>query len=311
MTTEFAQPPVHVVQFYDAEREVIDMVSRYLAGALRDDEVAIVAATAPHLAAFEEELGASGLDLQAARAEGRWISFDAGDAVSALLIDGHIDRGAFFEYVGGLLRGFTGRKVRVYGEIVAVLWDAGHVNAAVELEALWNDLRALQPFELFCSYPSSLFADPDHASALEEVCGLHSEVICRHLCEESAPRGDEVECSFEQDAASPSRARHFVIRTLQAWSLEDLAPDAALVVSELATNAVLHGQSSFDVTLSLLDSGLRIGVRDSSRLEPVPRDAPLNASSGRGLELVEALSARWGAVLLADGKVIWAELDLV
>jgi serine phosphatase RsbU (regulator of sigma subunit) len=88
----------------------------------------------------------------------------------------------------------------------------------------------------------------------------------------------------------------------------DLADDAALVASELLTNAMLHGGGCTGVQLSALPGGLRIEVRDRSRLPPMigrPFDGSL---TGRGLRLVAGLATRWGAEGEADGKVVWAEL---
>ena len=71
----------------------------------------------------------------------------------------------------------SGRRVRAYGEMVALLWDAGDVLGAIELETLWHELGRELSFSLFCSYPASSVSGPEHAQALHQVCHLHSAVL--------------------------------------------------------------------------------------------------------------------------------------
>jgi hypothetical protein len=120
----------------------------------------------------------------------------------------------------------------------------------------------------------------------------------------------ELEARFRWSGRGPAAARRFVTEALAAWGCTDLIDDAALIVTELATNAVLHARSDFTVVVSRRPEGLiRIAVRDTSRVRPRPRHAGPLAPSGRGLYLVEKLTARWGADFVAGGKVVWADLE--
>ena len=87
----------------------------------------------------------------------------------------------------------------------------------------------------------------------------------------------------------------------------ELEDRAALVVSEMATNAVEHGGGDFEVRL---DTGppLRIEVADHSN--NLPRRRPLNlwSEGGRGLHVIDQLTSSWGTTQSLDGKVVWAEL---
>jgi hypothetical protein len=119
----------------------------------------------------------------------------------------------------------------------------------------------------------------------------------------------EREARFRWSGRAPGQARRFVTDTLAAWGRADLIDDAALVASELATNAVLHARSDFTVVLSRRPDGtIRVAVRDASHLRPRPRRAGPLDCSGRGLGMVETIAAGWGADLLPDGKVVWARL---
>jgi KaiC/GvpD/RAD55 family RecA-like ATPase len=128
----------HVVQFYADDAELIAAVGRYLVEAARADEVAVMVATQAHRRSFELELGAAGVDLVRARATGRLVSMDAAETLSRFETGGAIDHEAFREVIGGVMREATriGRPVRVYGEMVAQLWDEGNVAGAIELETL-------------------------------------------------------------------------------------------------------------------------------------------------------------------------------
>ncbi|GAB7193418.1 hypothetical protein NUM3379_41280 [Kineococcus sp. NUM-3379] len=88
----------------------------------------------------------------------------------------------------------------------------------------------------------------------------------------------------------------------------EVADDAALVVAELATNAVLHARTDFEVHLRVLDGGLRVDVCDGSTTHPLSGTLDVVAMSGRGLPLVNALAAGWGVDPREGGKCLWAHL---
>ncbi|WP_306323116.1 MULTISPECIES: ATP-binding protein [unclassified Streptomyces] len=97
------------------------------------------------------------------------------------------------------------------------------------------------------------------------------------------------------------------------WGHPDLAGDAALVVSELLTNAFLHGSLRdrlIRVHLHTTDATLRVEVSDprGERL-PSPRPAEDVGQFGRGLSLVSALADRWGCAPRSVGKTVYAEWD--
>lgn len=109
---------------------------------------------------------------------------------------------------------------------------------------------------------------------------------------------------------SVGSARRLVTAALRAWGLGNLAHSGALIVSELAGNAVAHSRSShFRVTVSRPEPNrVRIAVIDKCRTHPAPRTAYENEESGRGLAVVEALADRWDTDALAWGKRVWADL---
>lgn len=104
-------------------------------------------------------------------------------------------------------------------------------------------------------------------------------------------------------------AREFVRTSCALWGLQP--PDAAmLVISELVTNAVSHGQSSVTVSLRLSADHLLVEVEDDNPRPPVLHQPGWEALGGRGLLLVETLSRPWGSTARPLGKVVWADVPV-
>jgi anti-sigma regulatory factor (Ser/Thr protein kinase) len=111
---------------------------------------------------------------------------------------------------------------------------------------------------------------------------------------------------------SASRARDFVRQRLAEQGLERLEDDVTLVVSELATNAMVHAQTPFTVCLQAFERTLLLEVEDGCRTAPVLLVARGLETNGRGLSIVSLLSRDWGVNARSDGgKSVWAEFDLV
>jgi anti-sigma regulatory factor (Ser/Thr protein kinase) len=118
----------------------------------------------------------------------------------------------------------------------------------------------------------------------------------------------EVTGSFSADASSVPRARRFVTDALTAWNCDDAGWAAAQIVAELAGNCALHARTEFVVRLLLGSGGLRLEVTDSSPTRPQLRQYGAEATTGRGLQLVEVLSDAWGVDQRLDGKTVWVQL---
>lgn len=119
------------------------------------------------------------------------------------------------------------------------------------------------------------------------------------------------EIRLEPIAASPGDARLFVSQWARSWGYRPLIAAAALLTSELATNAVLHTADRFVVEVANTGHGLRVVVRDSSPEPPVVRPPQQVGAHGRGMRLVDAVSTTWGSERIRDnGKDVWFELDV-
>jgi hypothetical protein len=302
------------VRFYRRDDEMTEVVSEYLAGALRQGGTAIVFATRPHRLDIEAQLSALGVDLATPDTHRAFVALDARATIQDFLAGDRSDWGEFEDLVGRLVHSGAGanRPVHAFGEMVALLWDAGRVNAAIELEGLWNELCHRLQISLLCAYPWHSTADGGHQEAFDAVCDLHTSVIGPSaptpLTSGLVGRHMKVEQSFAADSDAPRRARRFVIETLRRWGELRLVDDAAIVVTELATNAVVHAQSELVVAVQQSDESVVLSVRDASSIPPQPRHPSLTAFRGRGLEIVASIATKWGADAVGDGKVVWAEL---
>lgn len=108
---------------------------------------------------------------------------------------------------------------------------------------------------------------------------------------------------------APRQARQAIIELLARSGRTDLGADAALLVSELVTNAVVHAGGPITVSAAYLHSTLRVEVHDTDQ-PPLPRLRKPSASdkTGRGLYLVALLADRWAMAPAPDGKTIWFEI---
>ena len=116
------------------------------------------------------------------------------------------------------------------------------------------------------------------------------------------------EAVFTPHMGSPRAARAFVRRVLDEHATS--ADLAVLLISELSTNAVLHARTDFTVRVSAVSTGVRVEVQDANERSPVIGHTPSEATSGRGLHLVQALASSWGVEGRPEGKIVWFEVPL-
>lgn len=119
------------------------------------------------------------------------------------------------------------------------------------------------------------------------------------------------ETEFAARASNVSLARAFVLAHLLEHDLPHLVDDVALVLSELATNAVIHAGTPFTVVLGGLGDRVFLEVADGSQDgPPMPVERSLE-TGGSGMAIVHALSLAWGVTpQVSGGKSVWAEFDV-
>src|SRR5450432_4056590 len=117
---------------------------------------------------------------------------------------------------------------------------------------------------------------------------------------------------FDPDPSQVRHAREWARKALPGWGLTEHTDLVDLLVSELVTNAIMHGSGPVDVCLSY-GGDLRIEVRDQGAGLPAQRQAGPDDPCGRGLSLVDAISSSWGVTDTCSGepgKTVYAVVAL-
>jgi hypothetical protein len=296
----------HVVGFYADDGALLQAVVAGLGDAALAGHAVVVIATDEHADVVRAGLSAAGADLDTAMRLGSVVFLDAASTVDRLLVDGAVDAERFDLVIGGVVRAAAERSGRVhaYGEMVDVLWRAGDAVGAIELERLWNRLGEVTPLSLFCGYSAELVGGADCAPPYHEICSLHSHVVG------GAPEEAAADATrrFPPNVHAPRLARAFVKDTLLEWHRRDDVDGCLMVVTELVTNAILHARSDCTVSLRRRPDGVRIVVGDANTETPVRRWPSPSVPGGRGLQLIESISHRWGHRTTDGGKLVWADV---
>jgi hypothetical protein len=173
-----AGPGDHAVAFYQ-ENELAGLVGEYLHPALSEGGSAVLVATPEHRSLVNAWLIRTGIDLAGAWADGSYVLLDADQTISRFIINGRADAAAFWETMSPVLAAASRKQgpVRVFGEMFQMLWETGVPDAAIELEALWNEIGRQYPFALLCAYPAAAISEEADSDSLAQVCCAHSEVV--------------------------------------------------------------------------------------------------------------------------------------
>ena len=171
-------PCEHLVQIYEDDEAFLNTLEGFIADGLQSGDGVVVIATAPHIKGLGERLELRGIDVDAARKNDTYVVLDADETLPRFIDNGWPNDDRFHELIKDVLARARGnnRRVRAFGELVAVLWGNGHSAATVRLEHLWHNLCRDEDFALFCAYPKIGFTD-FAIKSLEDICSVHSRVI--------------------------------------------------------------------------------------------------------------------------------------
>ena len=179
-------PCSHVVEIYEDEGSFLANLTEFVAGGLTTGEAAVIIATPQHRDGLRSRLAAMGFDVDAAAQSDQLILLDAEETIARFMMNDWPQDFLFHKVIGEVLGRAVGpgRKVRAFGEMVALMWAKGLCGPTVKLEHLWTDLCRKLDFSLFCAYPKIGFT-VDPATDMARVCDLHSATF--------KSRADEVE----------------------------------------------------------------------------------------------------------------------
>lgn len=168
----------HVVGLYEDADALAKGAGTFLAASLRTGGAAISIATPEHTAAIERHLLEQGFDLEKLAADGLYRSADAAATLERFVVNGDVAPLLFTEVIGALISQLTMRRnpIRIYGEMVSVMWADGDQAGALHLEQVWNLLAKIHSFDLLCGYPLDLF-EQDDIEKLSAVCREHTHVL--------------------------------------------------------------------------------------------------------------------------------------
>jgi MEDS: MEthanogen/methylotroph, DcmR Sensory domain len=170
-------PGYHAVRFYENEKSLSQIVADFLHQGLADGEPAIVVATPSQRAAILRALVAASVNVVQLQRSSDLVLLDGNDTLSTFMTDGIPDPERFkSSMTEAITRACRGRNctVRIYGQMVDILWKDGLQDAAIRLELLWNQLAATQSFSLLCGYAMGQFYK--HAN-FDEICRHHTHVV--------------------------------------------------------------------------------------------------------------------------------------
>ena len=171
-------PCDHIVQIYESDAVFIDTLAGFVGNGINTGDCCIVIATKTHLEALSEKLANFGVRVDTLIEDKRYMPLIAEEMLSKFMVNGWPDEKLFMQTVSGIIEKChqTNRRIRAFGEMVAILWAQGHSGATVQLEHLWNKFCEKEAFCLFCAYPKTGFTGDINLS-VNHICDQHSKMI--------------------------------------------------------------------------------------------------------------------------------------
>jgi len=219
-----------MVQFYESDAFLAERVSEFIGAGIEAGEAGIVIGTPAHNSAISERLGQRGLDLAALAKAGQYLACDAEDTLAQLMVNGWPDEKRFRQLIGSLITNAKKgqrRRVRAFGEMVALLWAEQKQEAAVRLEELWNNLGETQSFSLLCAYPINICGGEANGKAFDAICHAHSNVS---PSESHAAHNQTEEERLRELALLEQKAKSLEIEIAKRKNIEDRSRLLASIV---------------------------------------------------------------------------------
>jgi len=169
----------HAVCFYEDSPSLARTVARFIGEGLAASQAAVIVATPSHDASIRDQMTAMGLDCRERIEQGELLMFDAEEVLNRFMVGTRPDAERFEDTINPIVDKAAGRRkrlVRIYGEMVDVLWSSGREDAALSLEILWQQLIAGRKCSLLCGYSSAVCP----GEGFNTICERHSHVVPPH-----------------------------------------------------------------------------------------------------------------------------------
>jgi len=169
----------HFVQIYEKEELYLDTLADYAGHGIESGDAVVLILTPTHREAIELRLRRQGFGVSALQDDDQLILLDAAGTLTKFMVNDWPDDKLFEGVVTSILRRAAGknqRKVRAFGEMVALMWAQGQCGATIRLEHLWHALCKKESLPLFCAYPKSGHTEHPHDS-ISQLCAIHSKVL--------------------------------------------------------------------------------------------------------------------------------------
>jgi DNA-binding NarL/FixJ family response regulator len=173
----------HTVQFYSDDGSFLDGFTRFIKSALDAGDAVIVVVTESHRNNLLQRLQAEGLNIDTAIEQGRYISLDVAETLSAFMVNDLPDPVRFLKVAGDLVgaaaNGTKGERPRVAacGECAPTLWAQGKPDAAIQLEHLWDEIAKTRNVDILCGYVMKSSQREQESHTYERICAEHSAVL--------------------------------------------------------------------------------------------------------------------------------------
>ena len=171
---------VHEVASYREDASFVDGLADFIDVALKNGKPVIVITTEAHRGGIRRRLQARGWDVAAVIQEGIYISLDASDTLSTIMVNDWPDATRLFNVAGNLIRDALKMaksappRVAICGECAPILWAQGKAEAAIELEKLWDAVARRYDVDILCGYTFAGLRRSENSQIFEKICSEHS-----------------------------------------------------------------------------------------------------------------------------------------
>jgi DNA-binding NarL/FixJ family response regulator len=178
-------PRSHDVEFYSDDEAFVIGFAPFIEAALEAGNAVIVIATESHRKSLLQRLQEHGVDVDAAIEQGRYMSLDVADTLSTFMVNDLPDAARCLKVAGDLLIEAAKAaqreppRVAVCGECAPILWAQGEVDAAIQVERLWDEIARKHEVNILCGYVLNSFQREQESQVLQRICEEHSAVYSR------------------------------------------------------------------------------------------------------------------------------------